>query len=170
MFDSLQQLLNELERGEIATDSTRHRMLLKRLRRGCQACGSLEVAEVFGPMRLCRRCGNTVLTAVREEIIASYSEERLRFVARNSAGVVYFVADPGRAPERGAIKIGTAVDATNLSRRVSRAKGRLLATEPGGKLREAQLHNEFFDLRREGEWFEPHPALLDYIAALPAAA
>lgn len=41
----------------------------------------------------------------------------------------------------------------------------VLATEEGGEKREAELHNQFQDLREIGEWFRPDPRLMRHIFA-----
>lgn len=44
---------------------------------------------------------------------------------------------------------------------------RLLAVLPGGFARERELHERFAAHRRHGEWFEPHPEILSWLAAQP---
>lgn len=65
------------------------------------------------------------------------------------------------------IKIGTSTNLKNRLRSLSIARDAILATEPGGHAREAELHARFDDLREEGEWFRAEEPLLGYIAALP---
>lgn len=43
---------------------------------------------------------------------------------------------------------------------------RLLATTPGARALERQLHDQFAEARVAGEWFEATPALVAYVAAL----
>jgi hypothetical protein len=46
----------------------------------------------------------------------------------------------------------------------------LIATEPGGKPRERELHAKFSHLRHTGEWFTEAPELTEYIKSLSEAA
>lgn len=45
---------------------------------------------------------------------------------------------------------------------------RLLATTPGGRALERQMHERFADARVSGEWFAATDELLTYVASLPA--
>lgn len=62
------------------------------------------------------------------------------------------------------IKIGYSKDPRK--RALALAGTQILAKEPGAKQRESELHLKFDHLRIHGEWFEPGPDLMDYIASL----
>lgn len=67
------------------------------------------------------------------------------------------------------IKIG---HTANLRRRLhglSLTVKQVLATEPGGKEREAELHVQFTHLREFGEWFRAEPDLLAHIESVRTA-
>lgn len=67
----------------------------------------------------------------------------------------------------GAIKIGSSHNPTARMAALQGAHGsplKMLATEPGGRARELQLHAVFRDFRRSGEWFSPSPEILDYLS------
>lgn len=78
-----------------------------------------------------------------------------------SGDIVYLV----QAGDSGPIKIGHTL-AERLDQRLgelqtgSPQRLRLLATLPGGKSREAELHRKFQSNRISGEWFKPTPELL----------
>lgn len=88
--------------------------------------------------------------------------------------VVYFI----RAGKR--VKIGRSM---NPEKRLASIKGghgctipmnldtglaRIVATEPGGRERERELHNQFAHLRNVGEWFWGAPDLTSYIKSIAA--
>jgi hypothetical protein len=78
-------------------------------------------------------------------------------------GFVYFVKPVGMA---GPIKIGfTASTKTRIQQMMSWSPFRLelMAFTPGTMDDEQELHQIFSDHRNHGEWFNPHPDLLDYI-------
>jgi hypothetical protein len=58
------------------------------------------------------------------------------------------------------IKIGSSM---NPNRRAKELGLRLLHIEPGGLVREHELHQQFWRARLDREWFLPSPDLLDYI-------
>lgn len=64
------------------------------------------------------------------------------------------------------IKIGTTY---NLKQRASVLNATVLARMPGSYSEEARLHNQFANLRRHGEWFEPGPELMKLINKLRKA-
>lgn len=83
---------------------------------------------------------------------------------REPNSVVYFV---WRKLD-GRIKIGTT---TNLTRRVSTFRcnfGRVevVATLPGGRAMEAELHRRFARAREFGEWFAPDVELVLWVARI----
>lgn len=96
---------------------------------------------------------------VQRQITRSYRRKSLR---------VYFV----QSEETGAIKIG---QTTNIASRVATlqtanaGKLRLLATCFGGDGEEQRLHRAYRHLRTNGEWFQPAPELLAYIAEIAIA-
>lgn len=65
------------------------------------------------------------------------------------------------------IKIGYSMNPRK--RALALAGAIILATEPGARTREAQLHAEFGHLRVRGEWFSPGPDLIAYINRLRKA-
>ena len=77
---------------------------------------------------------------------------------------IYFVQ-----AETGQIKIGIA---NNVAKRFSNLRGsspvalKLLLTVPGGINAECELHHQFREHRLHGEWFRPHPDILEKIALL----
>jgi phosphoglycolate phosphatase-like HAD superfamily hydrolase len=80
---------------------------------------------------------------------------------------VYFI----RAGENGPIKIGTAKDARkrlDAMQTGSPWRLHLLAELSGDIACERELHQRYVRYRRVGEWFDPAPELLDFIATLPA--
>lgn len=74
--------------------------------------------------------------------------------------VVYF-ATRGEPKDGALIKIGYT---RNLASRMRDLDAVVLATEPGGREREAELHAAFRHLRHHGEWFTPDTELLAYRA------
>lgn len=74
--------------------------------------------------------------------------------------LVYFV----RHGEQ--IKIGTTVAVRERVQHLALPLESLLATEPGGRIRESELHDQFDQCRAHGEWFWATPVLLNYIRAL----
>ena len=89
----------------------------------------------------------------------------------NRRSFVYFAHEPST----GLVKIGFS---SNPTRRVmelgSPCRGghrlTLLASFPGDKPRELELHRKFAHLRTSGEWFRAEPELLDFVASLKAVA
>jgi hypothetical protein len=76
--------------------------------------------------------------------------------------MIYFA----QAGENGPVKIGYTENRDRRMREVQGMNGEVLtvlATLPGGRKREAELHRRFAHLRRHGEWFEPGPELMDYV-------
>jgi len=62
-----------------------------------------------------------------------------------------------KAIRRGGIKFPTRLDLDTAE---------LIATEPGGLVREKELHARFAHLRHTGEWFREAPELTEYIDTL----
>jgi hypothetical protein len=92
---------------------------------------------------------------------------------RNDAiGPVYFLRCEGF------IKIGYSIaprkrlsqirggDATRCPEGINRSSIVLVQTEPGGRQRERQLHQQFKHLHHWGEWFTEAPELTEYIESL----
>ncbi|MGE0652041.1 MAG: GIY-YIG nuclease family protein [Alphaproteobacteria bacterium] len=96
-------------------------------------------------------------TAARFDDIPRHFKEHLWVPPR-----VYFIRVAGNGP----IKIGVA---KNVDKRASGIQThharpvRVLATEPGGRRREQQLHEKFASIHVRGEWFKAAPQLLRYI-------
>jgi hypothetical protein len=62
-----------------------------------------------------------------------------------------------------ALKIGISVNPELRARRLASSLPnpvRVLATKAGGRYLERELHNRFFNLRINGEWFRRHDAIL----------
>lgn len=76
-------------------------------------------------------------------------------------GIVYFIGIEKL------IKIGKTMKLGKRLSSFSYPNIKVLATEPGYTIREAQLHDKFQGLRVRGEWFRAESPLLEYIAALP---
>lgn len=78
-------------------------------------------------------------------------------------GLAYFI----QHATGGAIKIGISADPTmrlqNINMSAHDPQYAYLATEHGGRPREAELHARFAHLRMHGEWFRPEQELLEYI-------
>lgn len=88
--------------------------------------------------------------------------------SRPRAERVYFIADD----ELAAVKIGKAQDVPDRMRTLQCANPRplrLLGSEPGGRVRELDLHARFAHLRirTDGEWFVAADELVGYAEALP---
>lgn len=80
-----------------------------------------------------------------------------------SGSVVYFIKNGGL------IKIGTSVSLEERVRHMALNKAAILATEPGGRDREQELHRRFARYRDHGEWFRPGRELLAYIGSVRQA-
>jgi len=80
--------------------------------------------------------------------------------------IVYFF-QVDLPPEFARIKIGTT--SWDANRRVSALKFacpydlKWIGAIPGGRAEERALHNKFAEHRVKGEWFNPHPSILEYI-------
>lgn len=80
---------------------------------------------------------------------------------RKARALVYFIRDRKR------VKIGHSYNPkARMQVFTTHTALTLMATEPGGRSREAELHKKFAHLRIKGEWFYLKPELLDYIAGL----
>lgn len=98
-------------------------------------------------------------------------EERLKLwgilPVTNNEGSVYFV----RSEKTHAIKIGYTSgrieDRLSALQTAHPYKLEAIAALSGSREYEKALHARFANLRLEGEWFEPHPDLLAFIAVLP---
>lgn len=82
--------------------------------------------------------------------------------------MIYFMRDTAS----GRIKIGHSTDPWARLSQVQCASPSeivMLATEPGGVEREAELHQQFEAAWARGEWFEPSAAILNHIDTLAPA-
>lgn len=104
--------------------------------------------------------------ALEELAEAQAAEDARREAEREARSVVYFVSRDAD----GLVKIGFTSRLTARLGALRREHGdlRVLATESGGREREAALHAAFADYRVVGEWFQPHPALHRYIESIAA--
>jgi len=69
----------------------------------------------------------------------------------------------------GAIKIGYSVDTIARLRAIQYCSPiplAIMATAPGGEVRESAYHDQFSEHRMHGEWFERHPDILAEIDRL----
>lgn len=85
-------------------------------------------------------------------------------------GIVYFATTWEQ--ENFPIKIGTTVSQGARFRALQNAlpwRLEVLTTIDGGVKKEAELHRRFSNFRLEGEWFERHKDLMDYIASVTHA-
>lgn len=83
--------------------------------------------------------------------------------------VVYYLERIDRPMQ---IKIGTTKDLRTRIRELG-ARGRtvtLLATEPGGVVIERRRHEQFADLRLDGEWFSARSPLVEWVEHLKVLA
>lgn len=94
--------------------------------------------------------------------LTATGHQRTRQPSSWNDGVVYYV-QVGEL-----VKIGNAV---NLRRRLTvyPPGRRLLATEPGGEMRERKRHHQFRASRVEREWFRPTDDLVAHIVKLRSA-
>jgi hypothetical protein len=149
-------------------------------RYGTKPCGNQSVEMAVGIIPLCKthlatfqseiaRTRRKAFTAGQDFFIATKNEEANKV---SDSALVYFI-QAGRR-----VKIG---QSRNPDRRLSSIRGgystkkpqgldtsnaRLLALEPGGLMRERELHVQFAHLRVEGEWFDKGPELKTYIEGL----
>jgi hypothetical protein len=91
---------------------------------------------------------------------------------RKDSALVYFISAGRR------IKIGQSLNparrlasirggySVQVPKGLNTANAKLLATEPGGRGREYELHQQFAHLRVHGEWFDNAVELKDYISEL----
>lgn len=85
----------------------------------------------------------------------------------NEAGYVYFL----QSLSSGLIKIGFSAshwieDRIKSLRFSNGDETELLKKTPGTMQRERKIHKKFAAYRKHGEWFEPSPELLNYIATV----
>lgn len=94
-------------------------------------------------------------------------KRRLKGLEKRRYCNVYFVQDGA-----GMVKIGYALNVTsryaNL-RAANASRLKMLVWAPGDSVAEERLHGAFARHRKRGEWFEPAPDLMAYIAELRAA-
>lgn len=79
-------------------------------------------------------------------------------------GVAYFIGG-----DEGLIRIGVTLQLETRLKSIQSCSPiplKVLATKPGGCLREAAYHCQFAEYRRHGEWFERHPDILAEIDRL----
>lgn len=108
--------------------------------------------------------------------MTTYAEVDGQYIDRDGYAVdrdgslVYFVQEMGGA-ER--IKIGITTSMRHRIRQLQTGSPESLAiihTEPGGAKREQYFHRRWarYRYRRNGEWFNPAPSILAYVASAPA--
>lgn len=106
-----------------------------------------------------------VVTGGRLSRMTTPSEERLveQIEAQKAASsLVYFI----QAGLDGPIKIGHSRNVTKRLRKLqmsSPVQLRLIHVEPGGELRERELHEQFATARTHGEWFNAVADLYAYL-------
>lgn len=110
---------------------------------------------------------------VEKKVIGKFTAEEIctklklwGVIPITTTGQIYFV----KSEIIGAIKIGfTAGQVENRLNSLQTAhpyRLKLLATTPGTLEYEKSIHNRFASFRLQGEWFEPHPDLLAFIAII----
>lgn len=125
---------------------------------GSRPCGA--PARLHQRIPMCRRHRIEAINLRR----ASNASAATAALASDEAGVVYFLRTPA-----GTVKIGCSIELRRRLRDLHREFGgpvRLLASQPGGRALEAEMHQRFADSRVMdllGEQFEPSDELLDYI-------
>lgn len=143
-------------------------------------CGRWATREL-GPFHLCWQHADTVTKQVEDALEVDKMRRRIerlellimrrqwklslrRNETRESRATVYFAQMPHLAtshPLFGLVKIGYA---SNLESRMAALQAVPIVTLPGGRTLEGKLHRQFAHLARSGEWFEPAPDLLSFIA------
>jgi hypothetical protein len=125
-----------------------------------EPCGVLMV-DPFAPLPLCFRHSEKVKDWAYRSLRAQ-GVTALR-LAETAESVVYFLRR-----RDGRIKIGRTSQLRTRVQTLQCEHGPLvlLATEPGGKDRERELHQQFAFCHWQGEWFVPSTALCDYIDAV----
>ncbi len=81
----------------------------------------------------------------------------------NETGFIYFI----QSEDTRKIKIGYSVNPTDRVKTLQTGHScplRLLKIIPGDMKFERALHRKFFKFRVQGEWFEPHPDIIEYIS------
>ena len=91
---------------------------------------------------------------LRTQLVATVVERAVERAKRDDRKLVYF----GRLGDM--IEIGVSVNPVARCRELN---AELLRAEPGGRGREADLHNVFRQWRVSGEWFHAAPPILSYI-------
>jgi len=125
--------------------------------RGIPMCQGFEGEPMVDAVELDEHLGWAIDDAIRAWTFMHQKDERPRRV--------YFI----RAARTGLVKIGVTVDvAARLRglRTMSADTLTLLASVPGSQALERELHERFKVARRHGEWFEPTPELLAYVAEI----
>jgi len=95
------------------------------------------------------------------QVIFDALEDEGKIPGTDTSGTVYFLL----APDLNRVKIGVS---RTPKRRIlalttqSPCELRLLATCPGGRKREMEIHAQFSALRTHGEWFEAAPELIEF--------
>ena len=153
------------------------------LRHGKNEC-KRPVYQMVAFIPLCKSHHEALRVEFRHERHRGYAEARDIFIDgkiqemndRRSSAVVYFI-QAGRR-----VKIGQSRDpqsrllairggyATKKPEGLNTKNAKLLATEPGGQVRENELHQKFAHIRVAGEWFNNTPELKAYIAENATAA
>jgi hypothetical protein len=156
------------------------------LRHGKHECHRPVQKLLAGVLPLCTSHLATIRTEIRSERDKKARKEAAKYIDRRiqlsqierTASSVYFI-QAGRR-----VKIGQSQDpatrlvsirggySTKKPEGLNTSNAKLIATEPGGLVRERELHQQFAHLRVAGEWFDHTPELKAYIAAnaTPAAA
>ncbi len=99
------------------------------------------------------RCEGSGVEAIFDQVYCGYHAEGIR---RATGGRFVYFAKRGEL-----IKIGVATDPEARMRELS---AKLIATLPGGRDLERELHARFIDYCVHGEWFLDVPPLRDFIA------
>lgn len=134
------------------------------------ADGDAPISAVYEAIEGCMEadCGVASMTGVYDAILVAAScaraERRSAQRRREDVAQVYFIR---RAD--GLVKIGYSHDpAARLSqlKQHHQCEMEILATTPGARAAERELHEKFSESRTTGEWFHPSGALMQHIATL----
>lgn len=114
------------------------------------------------PADISREISDRVVTGIRNALDrevedAGYKKVDNRYLKVEQEPIVYFIRSGNL------VKIGTTVDLISRMKSFNLPNLVVLATEPGYRTREGELHRQFADQRQEREWFRLEEPLVSYI-------